>query len=222
MAIQIGLDTSGYDDLISRGHGLVYLNNRWNGSISYTAPRRSAWRTSLAFKVFQEGYDDWGMGIESNATWYPHENITMDFSLNPRWSRDWLIWLQDKRMASFSSSQVRGNILTTWFPAEDHEIRLRAQWIALNADSAQGYRIGSNGRLVPTNNAINDFATINFGLQFRYTYEIAPLSDLYIVYSRGGMKDRFENPDESTVGLLGSSTNLRDSDQILVKLRYRF
>jgi hypothetical protein len=221
ISVQFGLDASGYDDMISRGHGLVLLNDRWNGSITYTTPRRNAWRESLTFKVFQEGYDDWGFGIDTNATWYPHKNITVDFSINPRWSNDWLIWLRDDRLASFSSRQVRANILTTWFPAENHEVRLRAQLVAINADAEQGYRIGSKGRLVQINDIINNFATTNFGLQFRYRYEIAPLSDLYIVYSRGGI-ERIDDPDNSTLGLLGSSMSLRDSDQILVKLRYRF
>jgi len=218
---QIGLEISGYDDMISRDHGLVYLNNRWHGALSYSSPRRDSWRTSLAFKVFQEGYDGWGMGIESGATWYPHEKITVDFSINPRWSRDWLIWMRDDLMAGFASRQVKGNILTTWFPADGHEIRLKAQWVAVNADSAQGYRIDARGRLTAVNDGINDFARTNFGLQLRYKYEIAPLSDFYIVYSRGG-QDNIENPDKSTMGLLGSGTGLRDSDQILAKVRYRF
>jgi hypothetical protein len=93
--------------------------------------------------------------------------------------------------------------------------------VAINAEAEQGYQIGPGGRLVQINDAINNFATTNFGLQFRYRYEIAPLSDLYIVYSRGGI-ERIDDPDNSTLGLLGSSVSLRDSDQILVKLRYRF
>jgi hypothetical protein len=91
----------------------------------------------------------------------------------------------------------------------------------MKAEDGQGYQIGPRGRLIPYSNAVNDFSMLNFGLQLRYRYEIAPLSDFYIVYSRGGL-DRIENSDESTLGLLGSSMDLRDSDQMLVKLRYRF
>jgi hypothetical protein len=218
---QAGLETQGYDDLISRGHGLVYLNERWNGTLSYNVPRRGSWREYLALKVFQEGIDGWGFGIESGATWYPHENFNIDLSLNPRWSNDWLIWMQDDLLATFSNRQARTNLLTTWFPAERHELRLRVQWVALDAEAKQGYRIGSAGDLVQSSDMIDDFARINFGLQFRYRYELAPLSDFYIVYSRGGLED-IENPDESILSLLGSGMSLRDSDQILVKLRYRF
>lgn len=218
---QLGLEASGYDDMISREHGIVHLNKRWNSSISYASPRRNAWKNSLAFRVFQEGYDGWGMRIDSGATWYPHDNLTVDFSLNPRWSRDWLIWMRDDVMASFSSRQIKGSMLISWFPSEKHEIRLRTQWLALKADSAMGYRIGETGMLVPIEDRIDDFATKNFGLQLRYRYEIAPLSDFYIVYSRGGV-ERILNPDDDTLGLFSSSTGLRDADQILAKVRYRF
>lgn len=62
---------------------------------------------------------------------------------------------------------------------------------------------------------------INFGLQLRYRFEISPLSDFYIVHSRGGL-DRIDDPSQGTLDLLGDSTSLRNTDQFLVKLRYGF
>ncbi|MDB9822588.1 DUF5916 domain-containing protein [Deltaproteobacteria bacterium] len=212
---------TGYDDLISRGNGFVRLNKRWRGGLSYRTPRRGAWSKSVGLSAFQEGYEGWGAGIETSISWYPHEKLSMDFSLNPRWSRDWLIWLHNDLLASFSRRNVTGEITANLFPAEGHEVRLRSQWLTINADAKQGYRIGTGGRLVPSNDLVNDFAMINFGLQLRYRYEIAPLSDFYIVYSRGGL-DRIDDPTQSTMDLLSSSTSLRNSDQFLVKLRYRF
>jgi hypothetical protein len=141
--------------------------------------------------------------------------------VNPQWSRDWLIWLQGDQLASFSKRQVTGEIEFSWFPADRHEVRLRTQWYVINADAEQGYRIGPGGRLVANKNPVESFAMINFGLQLRYRYEIAPLSDLYVVYSRGGI-ERIENSGRNTLNLLGESTGLRNADQILIKLRYRF
>jgi len=217
----IGLESSGYDDLLSRGNGLVYLNGRWNASVSYTTQRKGAWRQQQSIEFFQEGYEDWAAGIRSNVTWYPLDDLTVDFTINPQWSRDWLIWLHDTLLAGFKKRQLSGNILATWFPAEKHEFRLKTQWVALKADSAQGYRIGDGGELIAVDETIDNFANTKFGFQLRYRYKIAPLSDFYIVYSRGGM-ETIENPDESTVELFKSSTNLRDSDQILLKVSYRF
>lgn len=221
MSIEVEYESKGYDDLISRGNGLVRLNERWNVEAGYTMPRRGAWANDIKINVFQEGYDGWSAGIEAGITWYYHNNLNIDFRLKPNWSRDWLIWLKDDQLVSFSKRHVIGEIAASWFPAEGHEVRLRTQWNVINADGEQVYHIGSGGRLIRRNDSVTGFAMINFGMQLRYRYEIAPLSDLYVVYSRGGI-ERVDEPNRSTMNLLAESSSLRDSDQFLVKLRYRF
>jgi hypothetical protein len=214
-------ETAGYDDMFSRGNKILYLNERWKGSASYTAPRRGAWSNSFEIQAFQEGYEGWGTGLNGNATWYPDDNLNIAFSLNTRWSRDWLNWLQGNQICEFSRRQVTGRISGNWFPSEKHELRLLTQWVTVNAEAKQGYRIGEKGRLIPDTYPVNDFAAINFGMQIRYRYEIAPLSYFYLAYSRGGF-DYINEPEQSTLGLLGDSTELRDSDQIMAKVQYRF
>jgi hypothetical protein len=221
MDLMLSIYSSGYDDLVSRNHGLVYFDQQLNGSLTYTAQRRGAWAKSVSLNLMQEGRDGTGGSLSAGTTWFPNDKFNIDFKVIPRWSNDWLIWLHDDKFGSYSLRQVTGAISPSWFPAEGHEFRLKTQWIVMKAYNGQCYYIGPNGRLMPDNNAVNDFSMLNFGLQLRYRYEIAPLSDLYIVYSRGGL-ERVENSDKGVIDLLGSSTKLRDSDQILVKLRYRF
>jgi hypothetical protein len=215
------LTTYGYDDLISRRNGLVWLDERWSLDASYSEQRNGGWGKSFRLNIFQEGIEDWALGAEANITWYPHEKINLNFRLNPQWSRDWLIWMNGTRFGGFSRRQVTAGITANWFPAEGHEVLLRSQWITLDADAMQPYRIGEDSRLVPSSDPLNDFARINFAMQLRYRYEIAPMSDLYVVYSRGGL-DIIDNPSNGIAGLMADSTSLRDSDQLLVKMRYRF
>jgi hypothetical protein len=211
----------GYDDLISRGNGLVYLKNQFSGGLTYSTPRRGAWRKSIGIDLFQEGVEDLGFGFQAGLTWYPYEKLNFDFNITPRWSSDWLIWLHGDQLASFSRTNVSGRLTGNWFPADRHEVRLKAQWLTIDAEAEQGYRIGPDSRLVADESPVDDFAMINFGLQLRYRFEISPLSDFYIVYSRGGL-DRIDDPVQSTMDLLGDSMDLRDADQFLVKLRYGF
>jgi hypothetical protein len=212
----------GYDDLISRGNGLVYLKNQFNAGLNYNTPRRGAWRKSMGVDVFQEGIEDWGFGLNAGLTWYPYEKLNLDLSISPRWSPDWLIWLpENQQLASFSRTNISGTLTGNWFPADRHEVRLKAQWLTIDAEVEQGYRIGQDSRLVADESPVDDFAMINFGLQLRYRFEISPLSDFYIVYSRGGL-ERINDPARNTLDLLGESTELRDADQFLVKLRYGF
>jgi hypothetical protein len=215
------MTTNGYDDLISRRNGLVWMDERWSLEASYSKQRNGAWGKSFKLNLFQEGIEDWAAGAEANITWYPHEKFNLNFRLNPQWSRDWLIWMNGTRFGEFSRRQVTAGITANWFPSEGHEVLLRSQWITLDADAQKPYRIGEDGRLVASSDPLNDFARINFAMQLRYRYEIAPMSDLYVVYSRGGI-DSIDNPAKGIAGLTAESTSLRDSDQLLVKLRYRF
>ena len=63
-------------------------------------------------------------------------------------------------------------------------------------------------------------ACSNLGFQIRYRYELAPLSYLYVVYGRGG--DLFNEFSQDAGDALRDSFELRDSEQLLVKLSYRF
>ncbi len=91
--------------------------------------------------------------------------------------------------------------------------------LGLNARLLQGYRVGADMRAAPADDPIDDFGVRNLGFQIRYRYELAPLSDLYVVYGRGYQLD----PRHTEVGSqFGSSFDLRDSEQLLVKLAYRF
>lgn len=218
---KISFSLEGYDDKISRNNGLVLINNRWSGSLSYNTQRQGAWSRSISLSIFQEGYEDWAAGISGSVTWYPTEKLNVNLAMDPTWSSDWLNWVSGTQIGSFSREQVSTTIGMNWFPAERHEVRLKTQWNILNAEAKQSYNIGADARLLADNAPMKDFATTSFSLQLRYHYEIAPMSDLYIVYSRGG-RDNIEYPEQNTLGLLGDSTRLRDSDQIMVKLSYRF
>jgi len=80
--------------------------------------------------------------------------------------------------------------------------------------------VGGNGRAVASNEPVDDFSVRNLGLQIRYRYELAPLSYLYVVYGRGGYA--MDDQARDTGDVFGRSLALRDDEQLLVKLSYRF
>ena len=73
---------------------------------------------------------------------------------------------------------------------------------------------------VVSNDPVQPFSLRNMGFQVRYRYELAPLSNLYVVYSRGGF-----GYDPYAAGAFDQFTDafsLRDDEQLVVKLAYRF
>jgi hypothetical protein len=73
---------------------------------------------------------------------------------------------------------------------------------------------------MPVAEHVDDFSLGNLGFQVRYRYELAPLSDLYVVYGRGGYMLDESSRGEATQ--LQDAFSLRDSEMLLVKLSYRF
>ena len=73
--------------------------------------------------------------------------------------------------------------------------------------------------MLKPNTEADDFVISRLTFQARYRWEIAPLSDLFIVYTRGANLPRdslFEFPD-----LFERSWNDPVVSQVAVKLRYR-
>ena len=95
------------------------------------------------------------------------DRLSIDGQINPRWSRDWLIWLDGKRLGSFRRTQWDTALNLNWFPKARHELRAKLQWFAIDAHAGKAYRIDPRGHLL-RDGAADDFSVNNFGLQLRY------------------------------------------------------
>ena len=211
---------SGVDDLISRGNGPVNLDARLGAYFDTTSPRLGNWVYVVGGYLFQQGVEDYSAWLQFGASWYPRQDLTVRLSLIPQWSDDWLLWLRDNLFGSYRSERMDLDFHLDWVPTEKHELRLKLQWIGLQATPRAAYRNDSAGRLLRSDDAIRSFTVNNVGLQIRYRYEIAPLSELFLVYARGGF-DQFTGDDRSVGKLFAAIPDVRDADQFLIKLRFR-
>ena len=100
---------------------------------------------------------------------------------------------------------------------------MRLEAIGLEARAKQSYALAADGTPLPVGRRHEDFGLGNMGFQVRYRYELAPLSNLYVAYVRGGSMAMEPVADGiDAVDWLSDSFSLRDSEQLLVKLAYRF
>jgi uncharacterized protein DUF5916 len=217
---ELRYDAPGYDDLIARGHGLVRRRTRWDFWHYYTSPQLGPWKYTLGAWLFQEGLDGHAFQLEPEISYQVSERLDFNLFWYPRWSRDWLVWREDTLLASYERLQNKVGLDINWFPATKHELRLKAQWLVFDARNATPYRIGDGGRLYVSGESVPDLSARNFGLQIRYRYEFSPQRDLYVVYARGGYAED-EGHDRHAARLFLDASRLRDSDQVLVKLRWR-
>ena len=133
---------------------------------------------------------------------------------------DWLLWQGGNQLGSFDSEMLELKAAFNWIIGSRQELRVKLQAIGLDAEMKQAWRVAANGTPVRSSDALADFSLRNLGFQVRYRYELAPLSDLYLVYARGGaMQDDYARGASTQ---LRDSFDLRDDEQLLVKLSYRF
>ncbi len=131
----------------------------------------------------------------------------------------------DGRYTSFESHQWAPRLEVNYFITARQQLRFSTQWTALKAFEDRFWQVDPKRRkhLRPVANpdtTPDDFVISRLTFQARYRWEIAPLSDLFVVYTRGGNLpgDSFATFQD----LLEQSWNDRIVDSVAIKLRYRF
>lgn len=213
--------TAGIDDLISRGNGLWHVPSTQTIYGDYRSPVRNGWQTESEFVLYEEGLSKPALQLIFTANWFVSDAFNIEFGGGPTWSRDWLIWDEANRFGRYTRRVLEGEINLNWFPAPRHELRMKTQWLAVRARDGRRYLLDPSREMVDGNEALEDFSLNNFGLQLRYRYELAAQSELFLVYSRGGFT-RHEDDIPGARDLFDEALTLRDADQFLAKLRYRF
>ncbi|MBC7984865.1 MAG: hypothetical protein H7Y02_13545 [Candidatus Obscuribacterales bacterium] len=217
---ELRYDPPGIDDLISRGNGIVKRHSRFDFYQEAQSARVGKWQGLVAVWMFDEGYSRPTYEFESELNYQLAERFDITLNFYPLWSSDWLIWREDNLLASYRRTKVNAGLQFNWLPSRRHELRLKTQWIVINAHNATPYRIQSDGGLTQSQDVVEDLSVSSFGAQLRYRYEFASQRELYVVYARGGYEET--ERDRQFTTLLVDASTLRHSDQALVKFRWRF
>lgn len=220
---QININSAGVDDMLTRGHGVLRKPPNFNSHFEYSRPRKGAWAFDTSAE-FQSGGLAGNRKVGFNVTFRPTYFVSDTFSVFAQGmyerTPDWLVWQNDNLVGRFDESALQLDAGVDWAISSKQELRVKLQALGLDAAIDQAIRVQPGGGWVASNDPVSDFNVRSLGFQVRYRYELAPLSYLYVVYGRGGyLQDEYS--DDAT-GLLQDSFRLRDSDQLLIKLSYRF
>jgi hypothetical protein len=197
-------------------------------------PRKEHWAFYGNARYAAEGLggiDEGSITLYFEPTYHVNDILNFNVGLEARHNPDWLLWRPDqepttpeKRVATFRSDMLFLNGGVTWLADAKQELRIRLEAIGLDARTRQAYRVSPDGVPEAVDEDVPDFSLSNMGFQVRYRYELAPLSYLYVAYVRGGSlfdlgtdHDVFQAQDQFI-----DAFGLRDSEQLLVKLSYRF
>jgi hypothetical protein len=221
--VYAGVYSSGIDDLIAPSLGSITVPSQKNAGFYWKADQNTRLRDYVEVDYYQEGIEDraWEFILKPSYFFSPDLNLSIvaDYINSP----DWLVYRYDSRvLGRFSRQQLLASVKLNWYPRAKQELQLNLQWLGTRARARSAYRLGQGTSIVPDFAAkLTDFSVSSLGFQVRYRVELAPLSDLFLVYSRGGADTRAD--EEHSFGQQFRSTiSERTGDQFFVKLAYRF
>jgi hypothetical protein len=220
---QVNVNSAGYDDRILRGNGILRTPPNFNGFYERNVSRKGNWELYGNIGANNGGIgDERGIGYNAQVrpTYYFSDALNVFVLGYAESTPQWMVWQHDNLLGTFRERALEVDAGVNWTIGDRQELRVKLQAIGLDARLRQAWRADADGTPVPVSDPVDDFSLRNLGFQVRYRYELAPLSDLYVVYGRGGyMLDGFGRNEGAQ---LADAFSLRDSEQLLVKLSYRF
>lgn len=219
---EVSYRPSRWDDINSDGNGTYEVDGRWQAGF-YTETD-NAKPLAVGFGMFAEQGLVGGVGrfTEIELNWRPNDRFATSFWLSYETQSDWLIHWGGREFITFESDFWQPRLSVDFFLSAKQQFRLSAQWVGIKAREKKRYLVPlKDGSLLRGDPATGseDFSISTLVFQARYRWEIAPLSDLFVVYTRGS--DLPNQVDDSFSTLLRDSWTDRAVDVFVVKLRYR-
>lgn len=214
-----------WDDISSRGNGDYRKKEGFNLRIGWNSDNSKSLRLYLWPSIFSEENGGVSTRLSASLGIDILDSWLVSINLRHYGRHNWILWQTDNRMNGFDADQLQITLDSNYKITARQELRLGIQWVGIDARGKTAYRIGPEGHLNESGEetASSSFDYAEFAGQIRYKYEFAPLSDLFIVYSRGGRVYWGADTKTDDFGhLLADALEARDVERFLVKIRYRF
>ena len=210
-----------WDDRNSRGNG-EYRVKREAGILgSWGSDTSKRLYSFLGGRAHTEPEGGWFFEANVTTNWRPVDRLTLSPGLIYINRDAWVLWQHGRHFEAFETEQWSARMQFDLFFTARQQLRTQAEWTGIKAHGAQRLIIDDGGELVPGAADNGRFAISRMTVQIRYRWQIAPLSDLFVVYNRSG--SAFEShTDQSFLDLLESAFSEPQREALLVKLRYRF
>lgn len=211
-----------YDDRNSFGNGTFDVAARTNVSAQYQT--NPALPVSFYGKLGHQGEFTGGHTYEIAAgfSWRPRHNVSVDTTVTWFDRNGWLLHQEDRNFTTFAARQWQPELSLEYFPSAKQELRLALQWVGIRAQEDEFFTLEEDGTaLIPgpkPPGPTDSFGLSQLNFQLRYRWQIAPLSDVFIVYTKG---DSSRGPVADFQDLFSDSWDEPLGDQLVIKLRYR-
>ncbi|MDT8427170.1 MAG: DUF5916 domain-containing protein [Pseudomonadales bacterium] len=216
-----------YDDLNSFGNGTFGVRERNNYSFSYQTDRAKRFSYRLGAGTSTEFAGGNSHSIDGQINWRPQDNLSFSAEVNFDDRDGWLLHQGGQDFTAFNTEQWRTNFRFEYFISAKQQLTAGLQWVGIRAREDRFFILPNDA---PSKNRdliegskppgpTDSFSISQMNFQLRYRWEIAPLSDLFVVYTR--------NANNRANGLVPFNDQFDGAwtdpliSQLVIKLRYR-
>lgn len=213
------------DDRLGRGTGNFVVPQREGLNLSYSTDPAKPLALSAGIDW---GTDDLGPAqVTSRAgiVWRPNDRFSSELNLRYTDQEALLVHQGNGAFTSFEAHQWAPNLELNYFIGPRQQLRFSMQYNGLKAFEDRFWQNSPRGAepLTPVakpNATPDDFVISRMTFQARYRWEIAPISDLFLVYTRGANipRDGFDTYSD----MFARTWNQPIVNNIAFRLRYRF
>ncbi len=215
-----------WDDRESRGFGDFKRPGVWGVRTQWNSDRAKMWSVELRGSIEQEHETGHKRSLRGELSFQPSGGYSLSLRADYEQRDAWLIHDSERLFTVVKSEQWSPKLIFDTFFTAKQQLQVQLQWIGIKARDRAYLEVPDGGGTLgevnrPEDDTSDGFAISNLTLQVRYRWEIAPLSDLFVVYNRGGNLALDSTSDD--FGSLFSSAFSDPTDELfVVKLRYRF
>src|SRR5690606_23642367 len=212
------------DDRLGRGSGDFYVPGRWQLVASWDSDPTLPISYGLDLDANSEDLGEKFLTTGASINYRPVSNFSAALQLSYVDREGLLVKRGNGRYASVEGHQWAPKLTMDYFINAHHQLRRGMQWTGLKAFENKFLQVNPNQieqlhEVAKPNLTDDSFVISRLSFQARYRWEIAPLSDLFIVYTRGGNLPGSAFDDYS--GLLSEAWSEPVVDTLVIKLRYR-
>ena len=231
LKFEFGIKTSGKNTTITRKNPdfpFVKIKKKKNITLDFEAINYKFWTYDWRIS-FEQGdkYNSWDSNgykrefYKIAGSYFPNDNLKINLQYRVRKENEWLIWSEENKFGLYDSQQDTVSVGLNWFSGNKHEVRLKSQFVALQADNPRSLVSDKQGYLYDSNESLKPFTQGVVSFQIRYKYEIAPLSYIYLVYSKGG--SNFEEDENYSKSEIFNQPWNNPSDEVYsIKFRLKY
>ncbi|MGD8418385.1 MAG: DUF5916 domain-containing protein, partial [Pseudomonadales bacterium] len=215
-----------WDDLESEGNGSYRVDDRWVFDVAFGTDATRVLSLSARAGARQEELSGWTYNGAVGFTYKPNQRFSLDLDMNYSDRNGWLLHWANRDFNTYHAQDLQPRLAMDIFLSARQQFRMTMQWAGIKAREQTRFYLppDGDGYLVPVNtdpDGARDFVIDRMTLQLRYRWQIAPLSDLFVVYTRGANVEDLPVDDDFGQIFYDALTD-PVIDFFIVKLRYRF